>query len=194
MIDGPIDLAPKLWGELLAAYAMPPRHYHTFGHVREVIRTYETVPVWDQPGEVFVAILFHDAIYEAGRQDNEVRSAVMAMNAVQRWQLDVNAARVGELIGLTARHGRLKAGEVDSDAAHFLDCDMAILAADRPLFEAYEAAIASEYQPVYGDAYAAGRRAFLERLLQSDIYLSDHFRDRYEETAKANIRTSLNAI
>ncbi len=193
MIEGPLTFPPRFWGELLAAYAMPQRHYHTFGHVRDVVQSYQRVPDWNQPDEVFVAILFHDAIYEAGRADNETRSAVLAMSAIQRWQIAVNAARVGELIGLTARHGDIDAADIDVDAAMFLDCDMAILAADWPAFEAYEAGIASEYAPVHGDGYPAGRRAFLEQLLEGSIFLSPGFRDRYESTAKANIRRILRA-
>lgn len=194
MIDGPVTLPPVAWAEILAAYSTPLRHYHTFGHVREVVRTFETVPTWTVPNDVFVAVLYHDAIYEAGRADNEVRSATMAMSAIARFGLDADAARVGVLIALTARHGQIAPDDVDADAAMFLDCDMAILAAAPPTFQAYEAAIAAEYEPIYGDRYVEGRRAFLKRLLDGNIFLSPLFRDRHEETAKANIRESLSLL
>src|SRR5688572_11758621 len=66
---------------LQAAYASPPRAYHNFQHVQEVLRHYHDVeqgPGWRQPVDVALAVLYHDAIYEASRKDNETRSAELA--------------------------------------------------------------------------------------------------------------------
>ena len=194
MIEGPLVLPAALWDRLVAAHAIPPRHYHSFAHVQQVAHTFRQVPGWSQPREVFIAILFHDAVYEAGRPDNESRSAAMATSAIEAWSLDVDAARVAYLSGLTARHGRIQPGEVDDDAALFLDCDMAILGSDPASYDTYEVGIAAEYRPVFGDAYTAGRQAFLQRLLTRPIYLSTWFRDRYEEAARGNLMRSLSGI
>jgi predicted metal-dependent HD superfamily phosphohydrolase len=112
--------------------------------------------------------------------------------AIHNWKLEVDADRVTELISLTAQHGRLSREAIDEDTALFLDCDMAILGADRCVYDTYEAQIAAEYRPVYGDGFEAGRRAFLEKLLTRPIYLSDWFRQRLEDRARANLRRSLN--
>lgn len=61
-------------------------------------------------------------------------------------QAQLGVARVKALILLTARHGRLQPQDVDEEAALFLDCDMAILAAPAAVFDAYDAAIAEEYR------------------------------------------------
>ncbi len=186
--------------ELEAAYATPPRAYHDFAHVGEVLRHYEAVaagPGWAQPEEVRLAILFHDAIYEAGRSDNEARSADLALERIAHYWPDaaVDRARVAGLIVLTARHGTHTPQDFPDDARgddtrHFLDCDMAILGAEPAVFDAYDRGIAAEYRgKVPGWLFAIRRRAFLKSLLGRErIYLSEFFHERLDAAARANLR------
>ncbi|MBW3551163.1 MAG: hypothetical protein KY442_10225, partial [Proteobacteria bacterium] len=84
----PVELPARQRAALEAAYASPPRAYHDLGHVEEVLRHYAAVaagPGWSQPSEVYFAILYHDAIYVAGRGDNESRSAQLAREHLARW-------------------------------------------------------------------------------------------------------------
>lgn len=70
----PLTLAPAQWQALQDSYATPPRAYHHFGHVRAVLQHCQEVadgPGWTQPAEIYLAVLYHDAIYHAGRKDNE---------------------------------------------------------------------------------------------------------------------------
>jgi predicted metal-dependent HD superfamily phosphohydrolase len=142
---------------------------------------------WQQPQETFLAVLFHDAVYEAGRTDNEERSAALFA------RLCGENPRVAQLIGLTARHGKLTPADVDEEAARFLDCDMAILGSAPEVFARYEEQIAREYAPVVGpDGYAAGRRRFLSGLLEKErIFLSPDFHRRFDSRARANVRSAL---
>jgi predicted metal-dependent HD superfamily phosphohydrolase len=194
--DG-LDPGPGFWAELAAAYAQPPRHYHTFDHAAEVVRCWRELHdagQWQHPAETWLAALFHDAVYEAGATTNEQRSAELARAAIARWLpgRGIDADRVAELIELTARHGKLEPDDVDAEAALFLDCDMAILAADAAGFAAYDRGIAAEYAIVPPEAYAAGRRRFLEGLLAKPrIYLSNHFHERLDAAARANLRRAL---
>jgi predicted metal-dependent HD superfamily phosphohydrolase len=155
-----------------------------------VVRCYDSVPHWQHPDEVYLAILFHDAIYVAGAKDNEARSAELAREAIARYALAVDVARVEELILLTARHGTLSPSDVDEEAALFLDCDMAILGSDS--FARYDAQIAEEYSAIPRELYLAGRRRFLEKLLTVErIYLSDHFHALLDARARENLRDAL---
>ena len=190
----PLPLPPGLVDALAAAYARPPRAYHNLDHVREVLGHYADVaagPGWPQPREVYFAVLYHDAIYDAGRRDNEARSAAFARDELARWLPDagIDVERVTELVALTARHGRLAPGDVDRDAALFLDCDMAILAASPERFDAYDRQIAQEYrgaQPAW--MFAFYRRKFLKGLLAAPrIYLSEFFHARCDAAARANL-------
>lgn len=184
--------------DLEAAYATPPRAYHGYPHVRAVLLHCQAVadgPGWVHPREVQLAALYHDAIYEAGRNDNEARSAALARAQVERWLpgAGVDVARIEQLILLTARHGTLGAADVDPEAALFLDCDMAILGAPPDVFDAYDRGIAEEYAGnVPGFLFRLNRRRFLKHLLRSPrIFLSDFFHQRLDAPARANLRRRL---
>ncbi len=194
----PLDLPQEQLDALQAAYAAPPRAYHNFQHVQEVLRHYHEVaagPGWRQPAEVGLAVLYHDAIYEAGRRDNESRSAQLAVAHVERWwpTSGIDASRVVELIELTARHGSLQPTDVDDEAALFLDCDMAILGAEPALFDAYDRGITAEYRGhVPAWLFKLNRRRFLKALLaRPRIYLSDFFHQRYDVQARRNLRRAV---
>lgn len=196
--DAPLVLPREQQTTLEAAYATPPRAYHNLQHVHEVLRHYDAVtagPGWRQPAEVYLAVLYHDAIYEAGRRDNEARSAELAVEHIARWLPDqgIDAARVAELIHLTARHGQFAPGDVDGEAALFLDCDMAILGAGPALFDAYDRGIAAEYRShVPAWLFKLNRRRFLKGLLARErIFLSDFFHERLDAQARINLRRAV---
>lgn len=194
----PLSLPPEQRAALEAAYAAPARAYHHIGHVAEVLRHYAEVaagPGWRQPREVALAVLYHDAIYDAGRRDNEARSARLARDHIARWMagegLDVE--RVAQLIELTARHGAIARDDVDEETRLFLDGDMAILGAEPAAFDAYDRGIASEYRGhVPGPLFRLNRRRFLKGLLKRErIFLSDHYHQRYDAAARNNLRRSI---
>lgn len=192
------DFPPAMLAAVHDAYRNPPRAYHAWSHIEEVEHWYQEVikkgPGWKKPREVFIAILFHDAVYVAGAKDNEAKSAELAVEQVRKHlpAQPIDTARVRELILLTARHGALTPKDVDPEAALFLDCDMAILGAAPEVFDRYDAAIREEYAAVPSVLYALGRRRFLTRLLDAPrIFLSDYFHARLDAAARANLRRML---
>lgn len=196
-------LPAALLTELRAQYADPPRVYHDWSHVQAVLPHYRAVqrhPGWRQPREVLLAVLYHDAVYRAGRSDNESRSAQQARQAIARHLPDagVDAERVAILIERTAEHGSLAQSRVDADPAaddlrHFLDCDMAILGASAAEFDAYHRGIAAEYAGVVpSPLFRWRRRRFLQALLDSPrIYLSELFHVQLDAAARANLRRAV---
>lgn len=200
---GPLSLPAEQVAAIEAAYRTPPRAYHNPEHVAEVLRHYRDVvsgPGWSRPVEVWLAVLYHDAIYEAGLRDNEARSARLAMEHIGRWLpgAGVDAVRVAELIELTARHGQhapedFGAGADAADTRHFLDCDMAILGAEPVVFDAYDRGIAAEYRGHVPDwLFRLNRKRFLKSLLaRPRIFLSDFFHERYDAPARANLRRTI---
>jgi predicted metal-dependent HD superfamily phosphohydrolase len=204
-MSAPLTLPTALLSTLEAAYATPPRAYHDFRHVQEVLRHFAEVsagPGWAQPAEVYLAALYHDAIYEAGRKDNESRSADLAMAQIAQWlpEVGIDALRVAELINLTARHGQFSPGDFGDDGfaldtRHFLDCDMAILGAEPAAFDAYDHGIEEEYRDhVPAFLYRLNRKRFLKGLLARErIYLSDWFHQRYDAQARDNLRRMLDS-
>src|SRR5262245_58028979 len=65
--------------ELIAAYLQPSRQYHTLEHIAQLLRQFEQhgQAVLDREA-VVLAIIFHDAVYDPQRQDNEQQSAALA--------------------------------------------------------------------------------------------------------------------
>lgn len=186
-----LSLRQGWWADLAELHATPPRHYHTLDHVQQVahnVLMMHEAGCWGSVDEPFVAALLHDAVYIAGASDNEAQSAALVRPWTATWvagPLDVE--RVEALILATATHDA-----TDEDMAQFLDCDLAILAADPPTFAAYEAGVRAEWEPVVGpEAYASGRRAFLEGLLRRPIFQSTWWRDRHEQAARDNVRRAL---
>ena len=202
-LDGPLALPAGQLDALHSAYRSPPRAYHDWTHVREVLGHYDDVaagPGWARPVEAWLAVLYHDAIYVAARRDNEACSARLAHEHIEHWLPDagIDAGRVRELIELTARHGQhapsdFGTGPDADDTRHFLDCDMAILGAEPSRFDAYDRAIAEEYEGhVPGWLFRRNRRRFLRALLDSPrIYLSEFFHQRLDARARGNLRRTL---
>jgi predicted metal-dependent HD superfamily phosphohydrolase len=186
----PLALPAPLVAELAAAYGEPARAYHNLTHIADVLGWFDRLSDdvgWLDEAAVYLAIVFHDAIYVAGAKDNEARSAAWERAACGN-------DRAAELIELTARHGQLAPGDVDAEAALFLDADMSILGAEPAAFSAYDAAIAIEYRAVPAAAYAAGRRAFLAGVLAKPrIFLSDYFHARLDARARENLARALAA-
>lgn len=186
----PLIISPEVERTLVAHYSEPHRAYHNLTHIAEVLGWFDVVADevgWDAPVDVYLAILFHDAIYDpaAPHGDNETRSAKLAQRHGAR-------GHTAELILLTARHGKLSRAEIDRDAAHFLDCDTAILGSAPDVFDAYDAAIAAEYSHVPPDAYRVGRRSFLDKMrVRPRIFLSDFFHDRLHAAARANLERAI---
>ena len=183
----PLAITPDVERVLVAAYGEPHRAYHTAAHIADVLRWYDAVADdigWDDPVAVYLAVLFHDVIYDPLGKDNEARSAVLAR------ELAGAGPRTCELIELTAKHGSIDSA--DHDAALFLDSDTAILGASPDAFDAYDAAIAVEYKAVPEAAYRAGRRAFLEKMsTKPRIFLTDYFHDRLDAPARSNLSRAI---
>jgi len=180
----PLALPAEVVDELAARYREPHRAYHTVDHVTEVLRWFDWVAEragWDRPSDVYLAIVFHDAIYDPLARDNEVRSAALARARVAASEY------TQDLIVLTSGHGAPTAN-LDRDAAHFLDCDLAILGAPPAVFDAYDAAIALEYRAMDPVAFLTGRRSFLAGMLaQPRLFHSPLFHAELDAAARANL-------
>lgn len=196
----PRESVLPLVSAIAEAYGAPPRAYHDMRHIEELLGWYASVradgPGWRAPHDVLAAVLYHDAIYVAGRSDNEACSAQLAVEHIARFQLPCDAARVSALILATARHGSLEVDpDADPDLAHFLDADMAILGSPPDRFDAYERAIAAEYAAVPPAAFRAGRGRFLARLLTLPrLYQTSFFSSRLESAARANLARASAAL
>ncbi|MDR6729974.1 putative metal-dependent HD superfamily phosphohydrolase [Delftia lacustris] len=176
--------------ELLQSYSEPQRHYHTLQHLGEAMGLLQPVlGLAAHPGEVALALWFHDAVYQTQAKDNEARSADWAVAVVRGQGLPADIAeRVHGLIMATC-HAAQPSG---IDAQLLVDADLGILAADPLRFSEYELQVRAEYEWVPLPLYRAKRREVLLGFMQREaIYCTDWFRQRLEVRARRNLAQAL---
>ena len=180
-----------LYRELLARYQEPHRHYHSLRHLAECLRHFESVyELADRPGEVELALWFHDAVYQARRSDNEQRSADWARQALVAAGVEpAVAVRVYALV-MATRHETLPA---TPDQRLLVDIDLAILGAPPARFAEYQRQVRAEYRWVPGPIYRRRRREILRQFLERQpLYATAYFQERLEAQARRNLAGALN--
>src|SRR5688572_13351744 len=179
-----------VYEEVMARYAEPHRHYHTARHLEECFAELAGVRAEaERPGEVELALWFHDAIYETRRHDNEQRSAEWARSVTAAAGLD---SSVGERVAALIMATRHDAVPLDADARVLVDVDLSILGAPPLRFDEYEHSIRDEYRWVPASVFRRKRRAILERFLaRPQLFNTSRMRERYEQPARRNLERSL---
>ena len=175
---------------VLAAYAEPHRRYHTLQHLHECIERFGVcIDLAERPGEVEIALWFHDAVYDVTLRDNERRSADWACRAVAASGVaGAVAERIDALVMATC-HSTPPTG---ADAALVVDIDLAILGAEAARFAEYERQIRGEYAGVPDAEFKARRRAVLAGFLARErIYATPRLRTELEQRARANLSLAI---
>ena len=182
--------APEVLASLLARWAEPQRKYHTLQHLRECLDLFaRDRALAERPGEVAIALWFHDAVYDTSRHDNEAASAQWARRVLMDAGADAAAAdRVHALVMATC-HTEVPR---TPDARLLVDIDLAILGAEPARFAEYERQIRDEYgfvpEAVFRDKRAAILRGFLER---PALFATAHYADRLDQSARANLARAI---
>jgi predicted metal-dependent HD superfamily phosphohydrolase len=171
-------------------YSEPHRIYHNMSHLGHCLDAFdEARHLAERPGEVEMALWFHDAIYHPKAKDNEARSAELARRAATEAGLpEAFGKRVADLVLATRHQGLPEA----ADARLLVDIDLAILGRPRGEFDRYETAIRKEYHFVPWPEYRPARSAVLRNFLDRPaIYSTEFFQRKYENRARANLERSL---
>lgn len=179
-----------LFGRLVDRYREPHRRYHTLQHLIECIEHLEPARgLAERPGEVEAALWFHDAIYEPGLDDNEMRSAEWAREELESAGVSLDACLRVHALVLATRHD---APPDTADESLLADVDLAILGAEPARFDEYERQVREEHRAVADDAFHAARSALLATFLQREgLYRTSRFRRSHEAQARANLRRSI---
>lgn len=204
-----------VFDEVCRRHREPIRRYHGLAHVLHVLRSVAELlssnPVPD-PGVIRLAAWFHDIVYDPRSSTNEHDSAALARNRLTA--LGVSEARVDEVerLILLTQHGaaaraagpaRAPAGDAaaagcgsgddfdDPAAAVLLDADLAVLAAEPAVYEAYRHGVRSEHAHVTPDAWRTGRAAVLQSFLdRGHLFMTEAMRER-EAVARTNLAAEL---
>ncbi|RTQ31907.1 N-methyl-D-aspartate receptor NMDAR2C subunit [Variovorax gossypii] len=179
-----------LCDELQRRYAEPQRHYHTMQHLGECLAWFDhEKALAERPGEVALALWFHDAIYDVHAHDNEARSADWARRALLDAGVDTAAADRVHALVMATRHDAVPQGR---DAELLIDIDLSILGAERARFDEYERQVQAEYAFVPDEVRLPRRRAILQRFLdRKAIYATPRMHAQLEARARANLQRSI---
>jgi predicted metal-dependent HD superfamily phosphohydrolase len=190
-IDAGIAPSESDYRRVRRAWSGMGRHYHTLAHLDSCLRELDGArELALRAAEVELALWFHDAVYRSWRRDNEARSADLAVSVLRAAPAET-VERIRQMV-LATRHD--DAG-FSGDTALVIDIDLAILGAPPATYSRFESAIRREYWWVPRARYVAGRSKILARILErSAIYTHDHFYDRYESAARANVTAALAAL
>jgi predicted metal-dependent HD superfamily phosphohydrolase len=173
-----------------AAYETTGRHYHTWEHVVACVERLKTFPS-AQPRIVFLALVFHDAIYVPGRTDNEQASAALAHETLlSMCTITADDLDAIERMILATRDHHALSGTLSAEEAVILDLDLSVLGASREEYAHYADAIHAEYVPAAATEaqFRIGRTEFLHRMLaKPHIFLTAEGRHRWDEAARANL-------
>jgi predicted metal-dependent HD superfamily phosphohydrolase len=175
---------------LVANYAEPHRKYHTLQHLGECLNGFDHAREFAQhPGEVAIALWFHDAVYDLASHDNEVQSADWAVAELKQAGAagDV-CVRVHALI-MATQHSALPQSQ---DECLLVDIDLSILGAASARFDEYEVQIRNEYASVPEADFQHRRRQILQGFLARDaIFATQWFHDKLEAQARDNLARSI---
>ena len=177
---------------LADAWREPQRRYHTLQHLAECLAHLEPVrQLAEAPGEVELALWFHDAVYDVRGHDNEARSAAWAADELRAAGVAGAAAtRVRDLV-MSTRHAALPE---TLDEELLVDIDLAILGAGAARFAEYERQIRAEYAFVPEATFRARRRVVLAAFLdRARIYGTPRLHDELEPRARANLAKAIAA-
>jgi predicted metal-dependent HD superfamily phosphohydrolase len=178
---------------LQAAYAEKHRHYHTSEHINHcLVELDRSRALAQEPGEVELALWFHDAIYVTRSNKNEAKSAEWAMEFLANNGVDAKRVeRVRDLIMATTHD----ADPRDPDAMLLVDIDLSILGADPQTHVRFEKNVRKEYSWVPAILFRRTRAGILQSFLdRPSVYATPGFRDRLEGAARVNLSSAIRKL
>ena len=190
------ELAVAACDEILARYRERHRAYHTLTHVLECMGWLDAaITLAEEPEEIRLALLYHDAVYDPRAHDNEARSAALFRAHAEAVALPAGIRdRITSLITATS-HGTHEGVASRDDSALIRDIDLAILGASPHRYDRYEQQIRREYAHVPGELFREARAALLRRFLETTaIYRTDFFARRLEAQARANLARAVEQL
>jgi predicted metal-dependent HD superfamily phosphohydrolase len=187
-----IDLVFEL---LVNAYTQSDRHYHNLDHINHLLTILEQFNQGRlrDPMAVFLAIWFHDFVYDSQAIDNEIQSAKAANKLLTNLGASIDLiARVEQLILATQGH---QVSPKDFDQCVFLDADLAILGVDSVRYQAYAQSIRREYSWVSDLDYKAGRIRVLESFAKRPrLYFTKLLFGELEAIARCNLEQEISFL
>lgn len=163
-------IKPEIMHSIIQRYSAPNRTYHNFSHIEAMLdigqKKYQRI----MQNDLYLAILFHDIVYDPLSKTNEFDSCVIFMDYIDAEMIDPKCCdvdRVQELIMATKYHDYF--GD-DAQIKAIIDLDLyslrygtlgEIMLNERKIFK--------EFQEFNSIDYRAGRIDFLNSFAEREI-------------------------
>ncbi len=200
----PTHVHRPFWQALSQRYREKSRYYHRLKHLGQFLDHLEalkkTLPGCSISPALKLAVFYHDIVYDARRNDNELVSWQMAEEFLKAADLiERYGAQVHCLILATASHKKAllepDCGLSQAELDLFLDCDLLILASRPRAYKLYCRQIRKEYAHYEPAVFNAGRKAFLESFSQAErIYRSEAVHHLYHDATRQNLLSELKEL
>lgn len=189
--DSTADWRP-VYEQLVESYSEPWRHYHSFRHIAHCLREFDLAQAFmDSADAVQMALWFHDAVYVPGAHDNEVRSADYFSRLSQGRFSASFEDQVRGLILIT-KHVNPPTTQAER---YIVDIDLSPFGIPWENCLEDSKRVRRELDMIPDSAYFQANIQFLQVLTRRPhLYHTEHFRNRYERSARENIGRLLQQI
>ena len=184
----------KCFTELINHYSSTSRHYHNLTHIESMLSLAQSYKNRiEHYNMLILSIFYHDVIYDAKRQDNELKSWEYAQQHLKPFDLNTTElACIKANILATKDH---KNPNNNSDINYMLDFDLFILGQNPEEYKTYTEQIRREYSMYPDHLYYPGRIHALKHFLNTEeIYKTSKFKDLYEQMARHNITEEIKML
>lgn len=180
-IDFDRETLDEFFDVISKKYSETSRYYHTMQHIIDCLAKLQNhfldlIPSKGDLAVVTIALIYHDVIYNAQREDNELKSAQLARD--QLGVLGMQQSRIEqvfELIMATISHKHdlpfQPIGTFSFLKDVLIDIDISILSSGRNVYAKYAREVALEYAFLGRSVYKQRRKQVLGGILQmKNIY------------------------
>jgi predicted metal-dependent HD superfamily phosphohydrolase len=181
----------ECFGVLEAAYGSPSRVYHGWGHIEHCLEELYTRGLGPNP-VVELALFYHDAVYEVGRNDNELLSAELLRKHAHPLGLSQKTATEAYGLIMATQHKTPPQAPLEKLIA---DIDLCSLGKSQEEFKKNSEELRKEWSPFPNADYLAGQQKFLTEFLKraeaGTLYHTPLFQRLYTAQAILNLRQEL---
>ncbi len=190
------DLVNELWQEIARHYQSNRRFYHNLHHIKDLLEQAETlISEFDDTDMLKFAIWYHDIVYRVTRNDNEEKSAQLAVHRLTDLEINEDRREACRNQILATKSHRPEVSSHNSDIKWIIDFDLAVLGRPWEEYLTYTRKIRKEYQIFPDFLYKPGRKKVLEKFLARErIFQTATYYDRFEEQARSNIEQEMDLI
>jgi len=195
------DALIKIIKDVKPFYDEPHRYYHNWEHIQKCISMYSVVEKkLKRATSVYLALLFHDIVYDPKSNDNELRSAnfayqyILSCSFIMPQIKKMLAMDIYKLIMCTRTHEPVK-GKLEHDSCYMIDIDLVVFGSDKKYFDKWDTNIRKEYSFIPEQIYNTKRAELIKTFIKKDyIFYTNEFRKVYEIKAKKSLKNLLKRL